>query len=227
MTDTIRTPILISAARVCFHQCAPWIVLCGGVGLAASIIEHNRTPSVKIRVAEKHIITSENSLIKIMQAEKQQSLLERLSPDHRLQAYVLHICATAPPKNPRDEEVEVSQEKESSHHKEPRVLKKRCRPSKKEIWPLRHLRVSSGHKREWRLQKKYKSRSKHQSDRWRDAIDAEEYVNPHLIDTLQSNESSLQKDNAMTQNLITLLLLVHTGLWNLSLSYMQLTAVVY
>ncbi|KAI9284775.1 hypothetical protein BC943DRAFT_324710 [Umbelopsis sp. AD052] len=173
-------------------------------------------------------MASGNSFIKIIQSEAQQSLLERLSPRHHVQkAHVLQTCATVPSKRPCGEEIDTSQEKEVSHHTEPRVLKKRCRPSKKEIWPLRHLRVSSDHRRQCRLQKIYKSRSKHQPDRWIDAIDSEKYVNPHLMGSVQSNQGSMQNDKAMIQNLVTLLLLVHTGIWNLSLSYMQLTAVVY
>ncbi|KAG2185345.1 hypothetical protein INT44_002135 [Umbelopsis vinacea] len=188
---TIRAPILVSAAHICFNQCASWIILCGGVGLAASIIEHNRT---SLATTENHTMASGNSFIKIIQSEAQQSLLERLSPRHHVQK------GTTRPK----ETMQAIKEGNLAVTAPQGVFWRQCR-----------------------LQKIYKSRSKHQPDRWIDAIDSEKYVNPHLMGSLQSNHGSMQNDKAMIQNLVTLLLLVHTGIWNLSLSYMQLTAVVY
>ncbi|KAJ2964059.1 hypothetical protein NQZ79_g988 [Umbelopsis isabellina] len=36
----LPVPVLLRAAGTCFTHCSSWMILCGGVGLAASIIAH-------------------------------------------------------------------------------------------------------------------------------------------------------------------------------------------
>jgi hypothetical protein len=60
-----------------------------------------------------------------------------------------------------------------------------------------------------------------QSPKWKDAIDSDQYVNPHLLTILQKYKGGAKDPHNLVANLMAMLFLFHTAY--LQLSFTQLT----
>ncbi|KAG2181294.1 hypothetical protein INT43_008877 [Umbelopsis isabellina] len=220
-------PVLIRAAGTCFAHCSSWMILCGGVGLAASIIDmQSKNIITQVYNQTRRQKRSCNSLIQIMQAERQCSLLGSLINSEKCYAHVVRRDSKPKEREPKQNhspcvQSAAKEPKREKIDKKVTRVSKRKRPASKQVDFMQVLKAPKALKLARKVNNKRSADIKCQSPKWKDAIDSDQYVNPHLLSVLQKYKGNTKDPHNFVANLMAMLFLFHTAY--LQLSFTQLT----